>query len=88
MMWALCAHAMGTSAVRRLFELTAVPDRENKRTFPFKQASVLAEYILRAVSHFASDQVFIAVEVLLQLACGEDMHCNPPARRYASSLRR
>lgn len=57
MLWALFGQILSTPAVLRLFELTAQPDRQNQKSFAFKQASLLAEHILRMVSHYTPDKV-------------------------------
>lgn len=48
---------MSTPAMYRLFKLTAVSDKENTKKFSFTQASALAEHVLRAIFHLATDKV-------------------------------
>lgn len=47
---------MSTPAVRQLFGMMAVSDSTNGTRFPFRQAGVLAERILRMVSPFTPDK--------------------------------
>ena len=57
MLWVLSGNAISTPFVLGLFALTAVPDNENRKMFSFKNASALAEQILRVLSILTPDKV-------------------------------
>ncbi|CAB1104129.1 unnamed protein product [Ectocarpus sp. CCAP 1310/34] len=57
MLWQLSGYAMSTPTMHRLFKLTTVSDKEDKKKILFVQTSALAEQILRSVSHFTTDEV-------------------------------
>lgn len=64
MLWQLSGYAMSTPTMHRLFKLTTVSDKENKKKFSFVQTSTLAEHILRSVFHFTTDEVKPCVELM------------------------
>ncbi|CAM9264206.1 unnamed protein product [Scytosiphon promiscuus] len=56
MLWELSGCAMSTPAIHRLFKITAVSDKENKKRFSFGQATALSEHILRIIFHVTTDK--------------------------------
>ncbi|CAM9126800.1 unnamed protein product, partial [Ectocarpus fasciculatus] len=76
MLWQLSGYAMSTPTMHRLFKLTTVSDKENKKKFSFVQTSALAEHILRSVFHFTTDE-HRAVEILEE---GDERHLKEQAQ--------